>query len=103
MNGPFRNGRSRPGDQTGTASKGDTPESGIGDGNNPDLCRVQVGQTASDSFVPIGITKLGELYNEVERLRDELARDDWAFVPQPEFDRLVSDIYRFKLKVGGCR
>jgi hypothetical protein len=46
--------------------------------------------------------RLGDLHEEAEALRDELARDDWAYAPRAEFDRLVSDIYRWRLKVGGA-
>lgn len=46
--------------------------------------------------------RLGDLHEEAEDLRDELARD-WVFAPQAEFDRLVSDICRWSINVGGLK
>jgi hypothetical protein len=71
--------------------------------------------TATDGFVPAAgvdreiirsmrsLRQLGDLHNEAERLRNEIGRANWAFAPQAEFDKLVSDIVRWNLKVRGSR
>jgi len=43
---------------------------------------------------------LAEIYDEGTRLALELLREDWALRPQADFDRLVGDVARWRIRVN---